>query len=161
MDGRAPDAASRFIFQSVIPAPARDVFRWHEHPAALLALLPSPWVRIEHLEGGIRDGALVSLSIGLGPFRIRWDARHFGFIRDRQFCDEQVHGPFAVWRHTHRVEPLGHRLTLYEDRIDFGLRGGRVANRLGAPLVRRLLERAFANRHRLVCEQVCAHALTT
>ena len=157
MDRRCRYATpSEFVFRSTIPAAASEVFRWHEHPAALLALLPSPWVRLEHRDGGVRDGATVSFSIGVGPLRVRWEARHFGFVADRQFCDEQVHGPFALWRHFHRVEPLADWLTLYEDRVEYVLPGGRLMTRIGVPLVRRLLERTFAERHRIVREHVCA-----
>jgi len=48
-----------FVFRSIVPGWAGDVFRWHERPDALLDLAPlRRWMRIERREGGLRDGAL-------------------------------------------------------------------------------------------------------
>jgi apolipoprotein D and lipocalin family protein len=127
-----------------------DVFRWHEQPGALAALTPSALVRIEHQEGGIRDGGRVTVSIGLGRARLRWSMRHYGYIDGRRFCDEQVSGPFAVWRHSHLFESLGSSQTLYEDRIEFAVARRRTLNRLATAVLQPLLHMAFAHRHRVV-----------
>jgi ligand-binding SRPBCC domain-containing protein len=39
----------------------------------------------------------------LSPILMRWDARIVEFEWDDHFCDEQAQGPFAYWRHCHRV----------------------------------------------------------
>jgi uncharacterized protein YbjT (DUF2867 family) len=149
--GDHPDAAGVFVHRSVVPAPPGAVFRWHEQPEALLHLMPpGNWVRIEHREGGVRDGGRVTLAIGLGPFRFRWEARHFGYVRGSQFSDEQVRGPFRIWRHTHRMKAIGTNQTLYEDRVEYVLPGGVLMRRLFDGLLRRLLARAFEQRHRTV-----------
>jgi lipocalin/ligand-binding SRPBCC domain-containing protein len=145
------NAAGVFIHRSVVPAPADAVFRWHERPEALLHLMPpGNWVRVEHREGGLRDGGRVTLAIGLGPFRFRWEARHYGYVRGKEFSDEQVRGPFRTWRHTHRMEAIGTSQTLYEDRVEYMLRGGVLMHRLFDRLLRRMLARAFEQRHRTV-----------
>jgi uncharacterized protein len=92
------------------------------------------------------------LSFGVGPFRLRWEAHHYGYDPGTQFCDEQVRGPFKVWRHTHRFEPAGDAQTLYEDRIEYAVPGGRLAQRLAHLVLGRLLTRAFSHRHRVVRE---------
>ena len=115
----APGHASTFTYGSIIGAPTAEVFRWHEQPGALAALKPARLVRIEQQAGGIRDGGRVTVSIGVGSLRLRWVLRHYGYIAGRRFCDEQVRGPFAVWRHTHLFEPIGSSQTLYQDRIEF------------------------------------------
>ena len=138
------------VFRSDMPVRPAELFRWHERPEALQDLLPpGPFVRIESRNGGVRDGDTVTLSLGVGPFRLRWNARHFGYVRDVQFCDEQVSGPFKVWRHTHRVEPKGDAGSVLEDRIELSLYGGPLVERLAGPLVRRSLTRAFARRHQV------------
>src|SRR5262249_45885929 len=97
-----------FRHRSIVAAPCPRVFRWHERPEALLDLPPlHRWVRTEQQVGGLRDGGRVTIAVGAGRFRWRWAARHFGFIQDEQFCDEQLTGPSALWRHTHRFEPIG------------------------------------------------------
>jgi uncharacterized protein YbjT (DUF2867 family)/ligand-binding SRPBCC domain-containing protein len=151
---RAVDAASHpsheFTYRSIVTGQAADVFRWHERPEALLDLLPSRrFVRIERRTGGLRDGGSVAFSIGIGPVRMRWDARHYGYIVGERFCDEQIRGPFRIWRHTHRFVAMGTEQTLYEDRVEYAVRGGRLVARLADPVVRHLLARMFARRHQI------------
>ena len=141
-----------FTYRSIVGAPAAEVFRWHEQPGALAALTPGRLVRIEQQEGGIRDGGRVTVSIGVGAVRVWWALRHDGYVAGRRFCDEQVQGPFAVWRHTHLFEPIGPAETLYEDRVEFAVFSARRAmlNRVAAAVLRPLLALAFAQRHRIV-----------
>jgi ligand-binding SRPBCC domain-containing protein len=151
VDGDESSARGVFMYRSVVTGRAADVFRWHEQPEALLDLLPSRrFVRIERRAGSLRDGGLVMLSIGIGPARVCWEARHHGYIRGEQFCDEQVRGPFKTWRHTHRFVAIGSDQTLYEDRVEYALPGGRMLGRFADPLVRHLLARMFARRHQIV-----------
>jgi lipocalin/uncharacterized protein YbjT (DUF2867 family)/ligand-binding SRPBCC domain-containing protein len=146
----APRDLCRFTHSSIIDAPAAEVFRWHEQPGALAALTPAALVRIEQQEGGIRNGGRVTVSIGLGPVRVRWTIRHDGYIHERQFCDEQVRGPFAIWRHEHLFEPIDPSQTLYEDRLEFAVARRGALNRLAAAVLRPMLTLAFAHRHRIV-----------
>jgi apolipoprotein D and lipocalin family protein len=146
---RTAPALATFRFSSTIAAPAADVFRWHEQPHAFAALTPS-LVRIEQQEGGIRDGGRVTVSIGIGRLRFRWTLRHFGYVAGRRFCDEQEHGPFAVWRHAHLFQPIGERQTLYQDHIEWAVAGGQALNGVIASMLRPLLRLAFAHRHRVV-----------
>jgi apolipoprotein D and lipocalin family protein len=149
-----PAHMSGFAYRSIIGAPAADVFSWHEQPKALAALTPAALVRIEQQEGGIRDGGRVTVSIGIGPARIRWALRHYGYIAGRQFCDEQVHGPFVTWRHAHLFEPIGTSQTLYEDRIEFAITRNGALNLVAAAVLRPVLTLAFANRHRIVLASI-------
>jgi ligand-binding SRPBCC domain-containing protein len=146
-----PPEVDVLIHRSIVSGSAADVFRWHERPDALLALLPSRrWVRIESRTGGLQTGERTAFSVGVGPLSVLWEARHYGYVPDEQFCDEQVRGPFAVWRHTHRVEPIGTDQCMYEDRVEYAVHGGAVVRRFTRPLLRHLLTRMFARRHRIV-----------
>lgn len=150
-DGKEPSERALFTYSSVVAGGAADLFRWHERPQALMDLLSAHrFVRIERQTGGLEDGGCVVFSVGLGPLRMRWEARHYGYIPGRQFCDEQVRGPFRTWRHTHRIEPITAGQTLYEDRVEYAVPGGHLAQRLAVPVLQRLLTRAFAHRHRIV-----------
>lgn len=146
-----------FSYQSIMPASAREVFDWHERPGALHDLLPGgPFIKVERHTGGIRDGALVVLSIGIGPFRLRWIARHSGYVQGTQFVDEQLAGPFTWWKHTHRVEAIGSEQSLLIDRIEYALPGGRFVQWLAGPLSRHLLTRMFARRHLVTRQRLAA-----
>lgn len=146
----APTHPATFAYCSIIDAPAAEVFRWHEQPGALAALTPAALVRIEEQEGGIRDGGRVTLAVGIGPARVRWTMRHYGYVAGRRFCDEQVRGPFAVWRHAHLFEPIGPSQTLHQDQLEFAVSRPGALNRVAASLLRPVLTLAFARRHRKV-----------
>lgn len=153
--GNRPTGVSLFTHRSVINGNADALFRWHERPEAILDLIPlRRFVRIEEQTGGLRDDGRVKFSVGAGPLRFWWEARHFGYVRGRQFCDEQVRGPFKLWTHTHRIEAIGENLSVYEDRIEYALRGGRWVQRLAVSLLTPLLARAFARRHDIVRQAV-------
>ncbi len=137
-----------FIASTRVPAPATAVFDWHEAPGAFARLTP-PWerVRVVHQEGGIRDGARVSLRVGPGPIALRWDLEHRDYQPGRSFTDQQVSGPFHSWRHVHLMTPDGPDGCILEDRIEYALPFGALGNAIGGPLVDRKLRRLFAYRH--------------
>ena len=147
--GKVHADRSTFIYRSLIPAPAAQVFHWHEQRGALAALTPRV-IRIDQQEGGIADGGRVVISIGIGNARLRWVLRHYGCIAGRQFCDEQVSGPFAEWRHVHLFQPVGSGQMLYEDRITFAVSSRNAVNGVACAILRPLLRIAFAHRHRVV-----------
>jgi hypothetical protein len=83
---------------------------------------------------------------------MRWEARHYGYIPGERFCDEQIRGPFRIWRHAHRFVSVGTEQTIYEDRVEYAVPGGRLVSWLAQPVVRLLLARMFARRHQAVRE---------
>jgi uncharacterized protein YbjT (DUF2867 family)/ligand-binding SRPBCC domain-containing protein len=146
-----PAGLALFTHRSVVHGSAEDVFGWHERPEALLDLTPlRRWVRIDSQTGGLRDGGRVMFSVGIGPLRVFSEARHYDYVSGRQFSDEQVRGPFKIWRHTHRIEAIGPGESLYEDRIEYAVPGGPMLNRLARPIIRYLLTMLFAWRHDIV-----------
>ena len=145
------DAPGIFVYRSLVSGRPDDVFRWHERPQALLDLLPSRrFVRIDRQTGGLRDGGYAAFSIGVGLLRVRWEARHYGYLFGERFCDEQTRGPFRTWQHTHRFVAVGSEQTLYEDRVEYATRGGALVAWLARPVVRTLLARMCARRHQIV-----------
>lgn len=131
---------------SRIAAPADRVFAFHERPDALQLLIPPGQpVRIVEHTGGIRDGAKVVLKMGYWPIIITWVARHQNYIEGRQFQDVQERGPFKSWAHTHTVTPAGPNACILTDHIEF--------EAIGAWLVKRLLARTFAYRHKVTIRE--------
>jgi hypothetical protein len=85
--------------------------------------------------------------------------RHYGYVAGRRFCEEQVRGPFALWRHAHLFDPIGPSQTLQQDRLEFAVFHHGALNRFAAALLRPVLTLAFAHRHRIVRASVgCAHS---
>lgn len=96
----------RYVKRTRINAPPTAVFDWHTRPGAFERLAP-PYeqLRVVSRKGTIRDGDELIFEVRMAPgVWMRWQARHYGFEPGKQFCDEQVQGPFAQWRHRHRVE---------------------------------------------------------
>ena len=96
--------------------------------------------------------APASGRLGLGD-RVTWRARHFGlwwtmtaevtaFDEPARFVDEQVRGPFRMFRHEHRFEQVDGG-TLMTDTIEFaapfGVLGRAVALLALRPYLRRLI----------------------
>jgi hypothetical protein len=138
----------RFVATTRIRASAEAVFDWHEAPGAFERLTPS-WERVRVLshEGGIRDGARVSLLVGPAPFSLRWDLEHRDYQYGRSFTDVQRRGPFRHWEHVHRMIPEGPDACVLEDAIEYELPLGTLGWLVGRPLVSRKLKRLFAYRH--------------
>jgi len=152
-------SSETFVQRTRIPAPAATVFDWHMRPGAFERLSP-PWERVSVLAspGAISEGARVVLRVGLGPFGIRWTAVHRDIVPGRQFCDEQVEGPFARWHHTHTMEPDGPDACFLEDRIEYRLPLGVLGQLVGSAATRAKLRRMFDYRHATVAADLAAHA---
>jgi len=137
-----------FVATTRVAASAEAVFDWHEGPGAFEQLTPS-WERVRVLrhEGGIRDGARVSLLVGPWPFSLRWELEHRDYRYGRSFTDVQVSGPFRCWTHVHRMIPEGPHACVLEDTIEYVLPLGGLGRLFGRPLVARKLKRLFAFRH--------------
>ncbi|HYV34495.1 MAG TPA: TIGR01777 family oxidoreductase, partial [Gemmataceae bacterium] len=147
-----------FVFRSLMPASADSVFAWHCRPGAFERLSP-PWEAVKVFErtGGVQDGGRVVLALRAGGLRRRWTAEHCDYEQGRQFCDVQTEGPFAHWRHCHRMVPDGPDRCYLEDDIEYALPFGCLGALLGGALVRRKLERMFRYRHRITAGDLCFH----
>ncbi|QOY86974.1 SRPBCC family protein [Paludibaculum fermentans] len=143
-----------YVHSSVFQTSVERLFAFHEAPDALQRLMP-PWQPAEVISraGGLSVGARVELELKLGPFRLRWVARHTEFVRNRLFADIQESGPFRRWSHRHEFAPEGAAARL-TDRVEFSLPGGRLVDFLGAAIARHQLRRLFAYRH-AVTKQAC------
>jgi uncharacterized protein (TIGR01777 family) len=137
-----------FEKRSEMPVSASELFAWHERPGAFQRLSP-PWESIRVLEqtGGVRDGGRLAMEIAKGPVRVRWVARHVDYLPGEQFCDEQVEGPYARWRHVHRVESRGTNTSVLHDRIEYALPLGMPGRWLGDAATRKMLQRLLQHRH--------------
>lgn len=147
-----------FCRRSPFAHPAAEVFDWHVRPGALERLTP-PWsgVTVASRSGSVKDeGSTVVLRMPAGPFGLHWVATHRDFVAGRSFRDEQTSGPFARWSHTHTVEPDGDGCIL-DDTIAFRLPLAPLSTAVAGPVVRAMLDRTFAWRHRRTREDLDAH----
>jgi ligand-binding SRPBCC domain-containing protein len=94
------------------------------------------------------------------PMRIGWLARITEFEWNSHFCDEQVKGPFASWKHRHgivaesRADSSGKVVegTLISDDVEYAVPLGPLGSLANALFVRRQMEDTFAYRQRRLDE---------
>ena len=93
---------SIFIKRVEIPFPVHDVFNYHVRKKAIDRLIP-PWsfLKIIKPNNGLGIGETCILELQCGPLKLRWIAKHSGYIQDQVFQDEMIKGPLKSWRHTH------------------------------------------------------------
>jgi uncharacterized protein (TIGR01777 family) len=148
-----------FVRSCELPVSAEEAFAWHARDGAFERLLP-PWEggRLIRRSGGIRDGAETEILVRIGPIPVRWRAVHFGFEKDRQFCDRQMSGPFAFWEHHHAFHPGGASSCTLEDRIEYQPPLGAIGAYFGRGTVEDKLQRMFNYRHAVTRSDLADHA---
>jgi len=144
------DAVGRGLYRlrtsQWLPAPPADVFPFFADAANLEALTP-PFLRfriLTPLPVDMGAGTLLDYRLQLHGLPIAWHTRITVWEPPRRFVDEQLRGPYTVWRHQHRFAGTadGHG-THVTDEVLYAHRGGAIANRL---LVAPDLERIFRYR---------------
>ena len=154
-----------------LPHPLEVVFAFFANPQNLPRLMP-PWqqARIEQATytdppphpdptrriPGPAAGAgtrltLTFRALPLLPLRLPWDAEISEFVWNDHFCDIQLkRGPFAYWKHCHRLIPQarnGVPGTHLHDEVHYRLPLGRVGA-LARPAIHLQLKSTFAFRHK-------------
>ncbi|XWK88142.1 MAG: SRPBCC family protein [Phormidium sp.] len=145
-----------FKYSSLIDAPVEVVWNFHERPDILQILTP-PWqpVEIVRREGGLDVGAITEFRILLGPFPVRWVARHIECEKNRLFVDRQISGPMENWVHRHLFTQENGKTKL-TDQIDYEIPGGLIAELLLEWWVNARLTDMFRYRHEVTkreCEK--------
>lgn len=146
-----------FRWESTLPYPVEEVFAWHTRTGAFERFNP-PWrpVRMVKAPRSLRDGETIEIALPLvGPVSLSWKLIHKDYRENEQFCDEQVAGPFAEWRHTHRFISQGTNSCTMRDEVHFRApRGLSVVH----PFVRKELSRLFRYRHHVLANDLELHA---
>jgi ligand-binding SRPBCC domain-containing protein len=64
----------------------------------------------------VRD-MLIDYRISMRGIPMRWRTRITRYDPPHAFVDEQLHGPYRLWRHVHRFEADGDHATLMTDEV--------------------------------------------
>ncbi|HTM16021.1 MAG TPA: SRPBCC family protein [Terracidiphilus sp.] len=163
----------RFVTAQWIPYRIETVFAFFANPNNLLLLMPDAMrMRIDELEVApappnptiassqtgqqeIAAGAGTQMNISFQPvsylpMRVSWVARITEFVWYSHFCDEQVRGPFAFFRHRHAMRPeiqQGREGTQLTDEVEFALPFG-ILGHLGDKAAQRQMQQMFAIRQK-------------
>jgi len=100
----------------------------------------------------MRVGAEIAYRLRLWGVPFRWRTRITAWDPPHGFVDEEIRGPFALWRHTHgfRRSPDGAG-TIMDDRVEYALPLAPVGE-VAHFVVRRQLDRIFDYRRQIVAE---------
>lgn len=136
-----------------LPRPRAEVFDFFGDAGNLETLTP-PWLRFQILTPmpiAMRPGALIEYKLRLRGVPVGWKTEITAWEPPVRFVDEQLRGPYRLWRHEHTFEEIEGG-TLAGDRVTYAVPGWFVA-----PLVNRLLvapdvRTVFRYRHRKLRE---------
>lgn len=143
------DFTCKFEVSTVVQASADELFVFHSDPANLPVVMP-PTLKVVKLvmEGRAAEGGRIELHCrDMWVFPMRWVCRWKTVAPPGVLVDEMLEGPFRVFEHEHRFDPLpdgGCRMT---DRIRYAWGRnwwGRLVSETG---VRAYLTLLFAWRH--------------
>ena len=137
-------------FQKTAKAPVhrQRLWDWHMSPGAFERLSPE-WQRLIPLNipDSPREGATAEFALKNGPLKLKWLARIGPVESPYRFVDTQEKGPFASWKHEHKMDESASNESMLTDVVTFSLPWG-----LGSiPFARKRalaeLERLFRFRH--------------
>ena len=127
-----------------LPRPREEVFAFFADAANLDAITP-PWLRFRTVTPApieMRPGTLIDHKLRIRGVPIRWRSRIAVWEPPARFVDEQVRGPYRLWRHEHIFEERDGG-TVVRDRVQYAVRFDFLVHEL---LVRREIEKIFAHR---------------
>ena len=146
-----------------LPVSATDALAWHQRPGAFERMTP-PWEPAEVLareapDGPTAPGATLTLRVSLLGVPTRLRVRHEALDEPGVlgFVDVQDEGPFAAWRHVHRLVPTGPGRCRLEDEITWEAPWG-APTTVAAWVATPRFDRLFGFRHRRLVADLSHHA---
>lgn len=129
-----------------LPRPRVEVFEFFADAFNLERITP-PLLQFHVLTPPpivMRIGALIDCRLRLRRIPLRWRTEITAWDPPHRFADEQVSGPYALWRHTHEFQQQAGG-TLMTDRIEYAVPFGTLVHVL---FVKNDVQRIFEFRER-------------
>jgi ligand-binding SRPBCC domain-containing protein len=134
-----------------VPLPRKEVFRFFENPRNLKEITP-PQLSFQVTSPGeieMRSGASIDYTIRWLGLPMKWRTRITGYHPPLFFVDEQVLGPYKLWRHRHDFDEADGVSTI-SDRVEYELPMGAIGRVAHGIIVGRQLKGIFAYRQRAI-----------
>ncbi len=143
----------KFKKEILLDAKVEDVFDWHCKKDALQRLNP-PWVKVKiEKQEGIFEGAVTKMKVYEGPVSINWVSKHTKYVQNKFFADEQIKGPFKVWKHSHFFEEISENKTKLTDDIEYRVKFHPFSKLMKTHIIKKL-ERMFTYRHEILKQDI-------
>lgn len=127
--------------------PIAEVFSLFENPSNLLRITP-PWLNLKVINPEpvvMRKGAEITYRIRWAGIPLHWKTLITEYEPPLLFVDEQVEGPYRLWRHRHTFTPTPEGV-LVADHVDYALPLGWLGRGAQALVVGRQLKAIFQHR---------------
>jgi ligand-binding SRPBCC domain-containing protein len=138
--------------QQRIPADLDTVWAFFATPRNLNEITP-PDLHFSFVRGGeepMYAGQVIEYRVTIFPcVAVRWLTQITHVEPGCRFIDEQRVGPYRLWIHEHRFEPVEGGV-LMTDRVTYALPFGVLGRLVHSLVVRRRLEYIFAYRRRVI-----------
>lgn len=133
-----------------LPLSPEQVWEFFKNPKNLEEITPKfLQFKIEApTDAEVYKGMKIRYKLKLHGIPIRWESLIQDYQQHKEFTDQQVKGPYAVWHHVHRFKkvPGG---TLMEDRVFYKLPFGKLGL-LALPFVKKDVKMIFAYRRKII-----------
>ena len=138
--------------EQIIPASIERVWDYFATPRNLNEMTP-PDMDFEFIHGGdepMYAGQIIAYKVAILPgVRVRWLTQITHIEQNYRFIDEQRAGPYRLWIHEHRFEPLSGGVRMF-DQVTYGLPFGPLGNLVHTLYVGKRLEYIFDYRREKV-----------
>lgn len=140
---------------SEFPCKVEDLFSYHERKGVLYRLIP-PWEDVVVLkEPDNLVSSTAEFIVTLAPFLcFKWVAEHTGYIKNKQFVDIQLSGPFRKWEHTHLFESISYDRSRMTDSILFEPIFAAFSSIFAEKVIYSKLEKTFRYRHTITANDL-------
>lgn len=101
-----PSPVRRFVREQLIDAPVHRVFEFFSDPRNLQHITP-PLLQFQIQEApqALARGSQIDYSLRLRGVKFGWKTMIAQWEPPHAFTDVQLHGPYALWQHTHTFQP--------------------------------------------------------
>ena len=138
--------------QQIIPAPLEHVWAYFATPRNLNEMTP-PDMAFEFIQGGdepMYAGQIIAYKVAILPgVRVNWLTQITHVDPGCRFIDEQRVGPYRLWIHEHRFEPLPDGVRM-SDHVTYALPFGPLGDLVHMLYIHRRLEQIFDYRQEKV-----------